>query len=145
MSILARRMWAPSGTRRLLHALEEIHVLGGAAVAERRILARLGQRAAVGAHLVGALAVDVGVAGFDQVFGEGCDHPVEVVGGVVEVLLALLFPRAAEPLHGIDDRIDVFLLFLLRVGVVEAQVAAAAVLLGEAEIQRIDLAWPKCR
>jgi hypothetical protein len=41
-----------------------------AALAEGRVLARLGQRAAVGAHLVGALAVDVGVAGFDQVLGE---------------------------------------------------------------------------
>jgi hypothetical protein len=36
-----------------LHALEEIHVLGNAAVAEGRILARLGQRAAIGAHFVG--------------------------------------------------------------------------------------------
>jgi hypothetical protein len=40
------------------------------AAAEGRILARLGQRAAVGAHFVGRLAVDVGVAGRDQVFGE---------------------------------------------------------------------------
>jgi hypothetical protein len=39
-------------------------------------------------------------------------------------------------MHGVDDRIDVFLLFLLRIGVVEAQVAAAAVLLGEAEVEQ---------
>jgi hypothetical protein len=36
-----------------LHALEQIQVLGDAAVAVGAVLARLGQRAAVGAHLVG--------------------------------------------------------------------------------------------
>jgi hypothetical protein len=38
-------------------------------------------------------------------------------------------------MHGVDDGIDVLLLFLLRVGVVEAQVAGAAVVRGQAEIQ----------
>src|SRR5215470_7852267 len=37
------------------------------------------------------------------------------------------------------DRVDVFLLLLRRVGVVEAQVAAAAIFLGHAEIDRDGL------
>jgi hypothetical protein len=78
------------------------------------------------------------MAGADQVFGE-LGHPVEIVGGLVEVGFAGLFPRAAQPFHRIDDGVDVFLLFLLRVGVVEAQVAAAAVLGGEAEVEQDGL------
>jgi len=38
-------------------------------------------------------------------------------------------------MHGIDDGIDVLLFFLFRVGVVEAQVAGAAVLERQAEIE----------
>jgi hypothetical protein len=53
-----------------LHAFEQIHVFGNAAVAERRILARLGQRAAIGAHFVGGLAIDISVASGNQVFGK---------------------------------------------------------------------------
>ena len=44
-------------------------------------------------------------------------------------------PVEAQPLYGLDDRIDVFLLFLGGVGVVETQGAGAAVNLGKAEIQ----------
>jgi len=38
-------------------------------------------------------------------------------------------------MHGVYDRVDVFLFFLFRVGVVEAQVAAAAVIARQAEVQ----------
>src|SRR5207248_2980838 len=41
----------------------------------------------------------------------------------------------AEPAHVVLDRIDVLLLLLGRVGVVEAQMAAAAVFLGHPEVQ----------
>ncbi len=41
----------------------------------------------------------------------------------------------AEPLHGVADGVDVFLVFLLGVGVVEAQVAHAAVFLGQLEVE----------
>jgi hypothetical protein len=45
------------------------------------------------------------------------------------------FPVEAQPLHGVDDGVDVLLLFLLGVGVVEAQVADAAVVARQAEVQ----------
>jgi hypothetical protein len=44
-------------------------------------------------------------------------------------------PVEAEPAHRVDDRIDVLLLLFLRVGVVEAQVADAAVFLRQAEVE----------
>jgi hypothetical protein len=48
-------------------------------------------------------------------------------------------------LHRVDDGIDVLLLFLLRIGVVEAQVAGAAVVAARPKFRQIDLAWPMCR
>ena len=56
---------------------------------------------------------------------------LEVVGRVVEVLA----PVEAEPAHVLLDGVDVLLLLLGRVRVVEAEVAAAAELLGDAEVQ----------
>src|SRR5690606_20722519 len=65
----------------------------------------------------------------DQVLGPLVEL-LEVVGGVVEVLA----PVVAEPVHVLDDGVDVLLLLLDRVGVVEPQVAAAAEFLGDAEV-----------
>jgi hypothetical protein len=81
--------------------------------------------------LVGGEVVDVGLAGLDQVYGPVVEL-VEVVGGEVEMLA----PVEAEPADVFLDRVDVLLLFLDRVGVVEAQVAAAAELLGDPEVER---------
>ena len=85
---------------------------------------------AVLADLVRGEVVDVGLARLDQQ-----DRPLvellEVVGGVVEVLA----PVEAEPAHVLLDGVDVLLLFLGGVRVVEAQVAAAAELLGDPEVQ----------
>jgi hypothetical protein len=113
-----------------LHSAEEGEVFLGRAVAVGAGLAGFGQRAAVGAHLLRALRIDIGLAVADQGLGEVV-HPLEVVRGVVEVLV----PVPAQPPHRIDDGIDVLLLFLLRVGVVEAQVAGAAVVARQAEVQ----------
>src|SRR5258706_6179321 len=55
----------------------------------------------------------------------------EVVRGEIFVRL----PFEAEPMHGFLDRVDVFLLFLGRIRVVEAQMTPAAVLLSEAEVE----------
>ncbi len=38
-------------------------------------------------------------------------------------------------MHHFDDAVDVFLLFLLRVGVVETHVADAVIIAGEAEVE----------
>src|SRR6185436_12846390 len=56
---------------------------------------------------------------------------LEIIRGVVKVLA----PIEAEPAHVALDGVDIFLLFLGRVGVVEAEMTAAAELLGDAEIE----------
>ena len=100
------------------------------AVAPRSGAAGLGQRAAVGAHFLRALFIHIGVARGDQVFRRFI-HEVEIVTGEIQVRA----PVKTQPLHRILDRVDVFLLFLFRIGVVEAQVAGAAVMQREAKIQ----------
>ncbi len=112
------------------HAAEQIEVLLDAAVAERAVLAGLGQRAARRAHLVLRLVVDIGLAGADQVLGPFIE-PLEIIRRVIEVLA----PVEAEPAHVALDGVDIFLLFLGRIGVVEAQVAAPAELLRHPEIE----------
>ena len=112
------------------HAVEQIEVLLHRAVPVGAVLAGLGQGAAVGPDLVLALVVDVGLAGADQVLGPVVEL-LEIVRRVVEVLP----PIEAEPAHVALDRVDVLLLLLGRVGVVEAQIAAAAELLRHAEVE----------
>src|SRR5438093_11783140 len=109
----------------------------GAAAPVRREDPMRDQGAAGGADLVGALAVDVGVPALDQRLGELVE-PVEVIRGVVLVLA----PLEAEPLRRVRDGVDVLLLLLDRVGVVEAQVADAAVLPGETEVAADRLTVP---
>ncbi len=116
------------------HVAEQLQRFFDRAVAEARIGAQRAEIAAVLRHLFGALAVDVGFPVLDQVLGHRVQL-VEVVAGVVQVLLALLLPRETEPLDAVDDRVDVFLVFLLGIGVVETQVAQAAVVARQAEVQ----------
>ncbi len=129
------------GELAVLHLAQARQVLVRRARPVRAGAARRREVAAAGAHLLGALLVDVGMAGDDQRLG-GAVHEVEIVAREVEVARLRLAERGlgsvpveAEPVDGVDDRVDVFLLFLLRVGVVEAQVADAAVLLGEPEVE----------
>ena len=60
------------------HAAEQIEILLDGAVAERAVLARLGQGAAGRAHLIGALIVDIGFAGADQDRGPFVE-PLEII------------------------------------------------------------------
>ncbi len=118
------------GMPAVAHLAEPRQVFGDRAIAKRAGRAGLGQRAAAGTDLLGALLIDIGMTAEDQMFG-GAVHRVEVIAGVVE----LLAPVKAQPLHGIDDGIDVLLIFLFRVGVVEAQVAGASVVACQSKVQ----------
>ena len=130
MSIFARRVRAPSGNSPAFMRCEQIEVFLDRAVAVGAVLARLGQRAALLANLIGGQIADVGLAGLDQLHGPFVEL-VEIIGRVEQPV----FPIAAQPADIFDDRIDVLRFFLRRIGVVEPQVALAAELLGEAEIQ----------
>ena len=113
-----------------LHAPKQVEIFVHRAVAERRVLAGFRQRAALDADFFLRLVVDIGVAGLDQAF-RPVVQAVEIVRGVIEIGS----PVIAEPVHVGLDGIDIFLLFLGRVGVVEAQMALAGKLLRDAEIQ----------
>src|SRR5882757_11283582 len=113
-----------------LHAAKQIEVFVHRAVAERAVLARFRQRAACEADLLLRLIVDIGMAGLDQALRPVIE-PVEIIRGVIEVGS----PVVAEPVHVGLDGIDIFLLFLGRIGVVEAQMAAPGKFLRDAKIK----------
>ena len=120
------------------HPAEEVEVLGDAAVAVRAVRARLGQRAARRAHLLGRLAVDVREPVLDEPLGERVELVV-VVGRVSSDARPSRSPsqRTASAIESSNSTSS-----LSGIGVVEAQVAGAAVLGGEAEVEEIDFACP---
>ncbi len=119
------------------HAAEELHVLGHRPVAEGTRASRLRQRAARRANLVRRLAVDVREAGADEPLGERVETIV-VVGGMI----AVRTPVESQPAHRLGDRVLELDVFLDRVGVVVAQVAATAVLGRKPEIEDDRLGVP---
>ncbi len=112
------------------HPLEQVEVLLDAAVAVRAVAARLGERAAILADLVGVQVADIGLARLDQLHGP-LVKLLEIVGGEKQAV-AQVEPQPADV---VDDRLDVLGLFLAGVRVVEPQVAQPAILLGQAEVQ----------
>ena len=112
------------------HTAEEVEVLLDAAVAVGAGAARLGQRAAIFADLVGAQVVHVGFAVADKLLGPVVEL-LEVVAGVKEAAV----PLRPQPGGVFHDGVNVLLLLLLRVGVVEAQVEQAVVVLGQAVVE----------
>ena len=118
----------------VLHALEQIEVLLDAAVAPGAVHAGLGQRAAVLAHLLGRLVVDIGQSAAYHIL---CDliQAGEEVRGEVQ-----LGPLIAQPLDVPFDAFDERSVFLGGVRVVEAQITHAAVFLRRAEVDAHRLA-----
>ncbi len=129
MSILARSTRVPSGNSPLAMRTKQVEILLDAAVAVRAVLAGLGEGAAMLANLFGGEIIHVGLAGLDEL-DRPLEELVEVVGGVAEAI-----PLKAEPAHILLDGVHVLLLFLLGIGVVEAQVGQAAELVGQAEVE----------
>src|ERR1051325_104967 len=130
MSIFGRRHCAPSRELPRAHAPKKIEVLLDRAVAVRRLLPRLGQRATHLPDLVGVAGVDEGQAALDQRLAPLVEL-LEVVGGVV---LAVI-PIETEPADVVLDRARVLDVFLDRVRVVKTQIAASAVLESDAEVE----------
>ncbi len=122
-----------AGTIRKLagaHIAKQVEICFHRTVAIGRSTARFGQRAAHRPHLVGGRVVDIGEAGTNEVLG-----PVVQRLEVVRRMVQMLAPVEAQPAHVPLDGVDVFLLLLHGIGIVEAKVAAAAVLDGKSEIQ----------
>ena len=121
------------GQLAVAHLAKAGQVLRGRAAAKRAVDPGLAKVAPVVAHLISRLFVHIGATGFDQMLG-GAVHEVEIVAGLVGRVVAGLAPAEAQPLHRVDDGVDVFGVFFFGVGVVKAQVAHAAVLLGQSEV-----------
>src|SRR6185312_15844745 len=54
---------------------------------------------------------------------------------IIRRMMEVRAPVVTEPAHVVHDGIDIFLLFLRRIGVVEAQRAMPAIFLSDAEIE----------
>ena len=106
------------------HAAEEVEVLRDAAVAVRA-------RRRPGSVSVPRVA-RISSADWLSTYASPCsmNHSANAVEVVVVVrrVVAMLAPVVAQPAHRLRDRVLVLDVLLERVGVVEAQVAAAAVL-----------------
>jgi len=112
------------------HAREQIEILRHRAVTVGTVPARLFQCAAILAHLLRREIVHIGQALVDELDREVVQG-IEIIRGPAHRAV----PLETEPAHVILDGLRVFLALLLRVGVVEAQVAGALVILREAEVQ----------
>ena len=128
----SRAIWKLAGP----HALEQVQVLLDRTVAIRAVLAGLSQAAAILAHFLGRQIVHISVTGSNQLHGPLIEL-IEVVGCIVKPV-----PLEAEPAHIFHDRVDVLGLFLLRIGVVEAQIRLAAELVGQSEVEADCLGVP---
>ena len=115
------------------HAAEQVEVLLDAAVAVGAVGAGGGHRAAAGADLVERLVVDVRQTLLYQQLGPLVEL-LEIVGGVV-----LLRPVEAQPVDVLLYGVHILGVLLDGVGVVEAQVRLAAVLLSQSEINAYRL------
>ena len=112
------------------HAAKEIETLRRRPIAIGARLTRLGECAAIFANLVGVQAADVGVPLLNQLLGP-LVQLLEIVRGVE---LAIV-PTEAQPADVLFNGVDVLDVFLGGIRIVEAEVALAAELLGDAEVE----------
>ncbi len=120
----------------IAHAAEQIEVLRDRACAVRALATGLGQRAAELANLLRRRAVDVGQIPLDQM---DC-----VLVEMFEVVRReeQSGPLESQPAHVFFDRLDVLDILFRRVRIVEAQVARAPELEGDAEVETNRLGVP---
>ena len=130
MSIFARSTCAAVGELARAHAAEEVEVLADRARAVRTVPARLGERASIVTNLVGGQAVDVREARRDELLG-ALIQLFEIVRREVQPVV----PREPQPPDVVLDRLDVLDVLGNGIGVVEAQVAGAAEIACDAEVQ----------
>ena len=116
-----------------IHEAEQAQAFLCRTVAEGAVGAGLrGSALLLGYHL-GALLIDVSPTLHDEPFGK-VPKLLEVVAGIEDVV-----PLEAEPLDVVLDALYVLGVLLRGVRVVETEVACAAILLGNAEVQRNGL------
>ena len=118
----------------VLHALKQIEVFLDRAVAPRAD-GGTGGVAAVLAELVGRELADIGQTLLDQL-----DRELVGLLKIVRAVVEAVAPVEAQPVDVLLDRVDELGILLGGVGVVHAEVAQAAEMLGRAEVDRQRLA-----
>src|SRR6267378_3771220 len=118
------------------HAREQIEVFLDGSIAIRAVAARLGERPAILANLVGLEAVDVRLAVLDQLDRKLIQR-LEVIRRVQQRV-----PGKPEPFDVFLDGVDILDILRGRIGVVEPKVAHPAGLLRDAEVQTDGLGVP---
>ena len=111
-----------------VHLLEEFEAFFHGTVAVWAFRTRLGRRTLLCRYLFRSLFVHIRLSFLDEADSE--------VPQLLEIIRSVIFiaPLEAQPLDILLDRLYVFHVFLRRVRIVEAQVAHAAVFLGDAEV-----------
>ena len=112
-----------------LHAAEEVQALFGRPVAPGRVLPGLGQGAAILTHFLLAELIHIGQAAADPVLRD-LIALVVIIGGI-ELTAG---PVEAQPVDIPLDGFDILGILFGRVGIVETQVALAAVFLSGQEV-----------
>ena len=119
------------------HPFEEVEILLDRAIAIGAVPARLGQGPAVAAGLLGVQVADVGQSLLDQLDGERVEL-LEIVGCEIDPIA----PVESEPTHVGLDGVDELDVLLVRIGVVEAQIAGAPERPRKTEVQDDRLGVP---
>jgi len=112
------------------HTSKQVKVLVDGAITKRAICARRGEVATGVGDRLGVLIVDVGEPFGDQIFGPGVEL-FEVITRIQSSPVTF----ETQPLQVAFDRNDEISTFLFGVGVVEPQIARAAEITGDAEVQ----------
>ena len=111
------------------HTFKQIEALRDRPLTIWAGLTGLGNRTAVLAHLVEGQLLDIGMPRFDQL-QRPFKQLLEIITGK-----ANLRPLKPQPCDVLLDRTNELVALLLGIGIVEAQVALTAKLLGDAEIE----------
>ena len=120
----------PVGEFPCLHPRKQVKIFFDAAIAIRAVLARRSQRAAILPGLLGRQVAHIRLALLDQL-----NRPLIHLLEIIRCEKQTVVPVPPQPADIIHDRIDVFLLFLGRIGIVKPQIAVAAEFCRDAEIQ----------
>ena len=112
------------------HFFKQRQVLFHAAIAERAVFTRCGQRTAVLTDLICRQFVYIRQTFVDELYRVGIQL-IKIVRGVADIAR----PVEAQPLHVIFDGLNVFDVFFYWVGVIETQVALPLVILCDTKVQ----------
>ena len=69
-------------------------------------------------------------------------HVLEVRACKIEIFLSVMLPSETEPTYAVKNAVNVLLIFLHRIGIVKAHMAAPAVVTRQTEVQADALGVP---